>query len=278
MHGLGNNYVYIDCFEQNLENENLSELAKYLADVNFGIGSDGLILIYPSDIAAAKMRIFNKDGSEGTNCGNGLRCVAKYLYKKGRVHSKKFAIETLSGVVEASIMRYQEKECQVLVNMGKPQLTRELIPMIGESKSQVVDEPFKIEGRTLYLTTVSMGNPHAVFFVPNIAEAPYRTLGPLIEKDKRFPKGVNVEFISMESPNLIHCRVWERGSGVTQACGTGACAATVAAILNGKAKKDEDIQVKLEGGELTVNWSENGNVLMTGPAVTVASGIFEYKK
>jgi len=275
MHGLGNNYVYIDCFTHELVEEKLPELARHLSDVNTGIGSDGIILICPSKKAAAKMRIFNKDGSEGANCGNGLRCVAKYLIENNYVQQPNFHIETVSGLVEASIIDLNASQATVKINMGPPKLARNELPMIGESTAQVINELFQIESTTLHITAVSMGNPHAVFFVPIIEQAPYRTLGPLIECDKRFPKGVNVEFVSVASPNKLHCRVWERGSGVTQACGTGACAAAVVAILNGHAPRGEDITVCLEGGDLEINWTKQGDVLMTGPAVTVARGVVE---
>lgn len=273
MHGLGNNYIYIDCFNQHIPEGCLSELARTLSDINKGIGSDGIILIYPSECAAAKMRIFNKDGSEGTNCGNGLRCVAKYLYKNQHVQNSTFKIETLSGLVEATMVNYNAHRAIVTINMGPPRLLRKDLPMLGDPHSQVIKEPFVIENSTYHLTGVSMGNPHAVIFVSSIDHAPHKTLGPLIESDHRFPKGVNVEFVQVIHGTKLLCRVWERGSGVTQACGTGACAAAVAAILNGKAVQGDNIQVELEGGTLEINWSQQGDVFMTGPAVTVATGV-----
>lgn len=274
MHGLGNNYIYIDGWAHPLDEEKLSKLAISVSNVYTGIGSDGLIYMAPSAKAAVKMRIFNKDGSEARNCGNGLRCVAKYVYEQKRVLSNPLKIETLSGVVEALIVEHHEGETMVSVNMGQPILSRHLIPMQGLQKESVVDEPFDIEGQRLLLTAVSMGNPHAVFFVPALTDDFHVRLGPKIEKDRRFPEGVNVEFVAMESPTSLHCRVWERGSGVTQACGTGACAVAVASILKGLSPRGKEIVVHLEGGDLTINWSLQGDLYMIGSATTIANGIF----
>lgn len=274
MHGLGNNYIYIDGFVHPCNEEKLHELAIAVSNVNTGIGSDGLIFIAPSRVAALKMRIFNKDGSEGRNCGNGLRCVAKYAYEHKLVATTKMTIETLSGIVEASVVEYQGENALVSVNMGRPHLARHSIPMHGPQADSVIDEPFEVGDATLLLTAVSMGNPHAIFFVPLLHDNPYRTLGPIIEKDCRFPEGVNVEFVAIESPLSLHCRVWERGSGVTQACGTGACAVAVASILKGCSPRGKDIVVHLEGGDLTINWSLHGDLYMSGAATTIASGTF----
>lgn len=274
MHGLGNNYIYIDGWAHPLDEEKLSKLAISVSNVHTGIGSDGLIYMAPSAIAAVKMRIFNKDGSEARNCGNGLRCVAKYVYEQKRVQTNSLKIETLSGVVEAVVVEHQGMEAMVSVNMGQPILSRHLIPMQGLQKDNVVDEPFDIEGQRLFLTAVSMGNPHAVFFVPALTDDLHVRLGPKIEKDRRFPEGVNVEFVAMESPTSLRCRVWERGSGVTQACGTGACAVAVASILKGLSPRGKEIVVHLEGGDLTINWSLHGDLYMIGSATTIASGTF----
>lgn len=274
MHGLGNNYIYIDGFSHSISEEKLAELAIQVSNVNTGIGSDGLILIAPSKQAALKMRIFNKDGSEGKNCGNGLRCVAKYAYEQNLVPSKSMTIETLSGIVEARVVQHEGVHALVAVNMGKPRLTREAIPMRGEMADQIIAEPFAMDSETLLLTAVSMGNPHAIFFTTTLENHPHLRLGPHIEKDVRFPEKVNVEFVVVESPTSLQCRVWERGSGATHACGTGACAVAVAAILNGYSSRGTDILVHLEGGTLTINWTNQGDVLMTGPATTVATGTF----
>lgn len=272
MHGLGNNYIYIDGWKHLLSDAELCELAKSVSKVSTGIGSDGLILVGPSKQADVQMRIFNKDGSEGKNCGNGVRCVAKYALEKGYVKNKLMRVETLSGIVEATVASNSTHQAIVTVNMGPPRLARRSIPMCGTDIEQVISEPFTIRDHALRLTAVSMGNPHAVFFVDQIENAPYLTLGPLIESDHRFPERTNVEFIAMKSSHEIDFRVWERGSGPTEACGTGACAAVVAAVLNGFCKKEEWITVHLSGGDLQIQWSLDGNVLMTGPAVTTATG------
>ncbi|MFS0863679.1 diaminopimelate epimerase [Fredinandcohnia sp. 179-A 10B2 NHS] len=276
MHGLGNNYIYVNLFEETIEERFLSDLAIKVSNVNTGIGSDGMILICPSEIAPVKMRIFNNDGSEGKNCGNGLRCVAKYAYEHKLVEDKRFQIETLSGIVDAEVHELDGVVNNVTVNMGKPRLKRSEIPMTGEEIDKVIEETFVAGGNKLSLTGVSMGNPHAVFFVEDIEQAPVTTLGPIIEKDTRFPEGINVEFVEVVSNHELHFRVWERGSGVTQACGTGACAAVVAAVLNGKTEKNKETVVHLAGGDLYITWTLTGDVLMTGPAEVVCDGRFYY--
>ncbi len=223
------------------------------------------------------MRIFNNDGSEAKNCGNGLRCVAKFAFEHGYVEEETFLIETLAGLVEAKVHVDGKRVTNVTVNMGRPILERKLIPMMGEAADQVVAEPFAIGEDTVTLTAVSMGNPHAVMFVDDIKQAPVTTIGPLMEKDERFPDWVNVEFVEVVSPNEIHFRVWERGSGITQACGTGACAAVVASVLNGYSQKGKEVIVHLLGGDLRIIWDENGDVLMTGGAEVICEGIFERK-
>jgi diaminopimelate epimerase len=271
MHGLGNNYIYIDCFIHDLVEKSLPQLAQKLSNVATGIGSDGMILICPSKKCAAKMRIFNKDGSEATNCGNGLRCVAKYIYDKQYVNQSTFQIETVSGCVEATIIENTSSHALIQVNMGYPKLLRNLIPMLG-GEGPVINEAFHIAGSTYYVTAVSMGNPHVVLLVETVDNQLISYLGPLIENDLRFPRGANVEFVQVLNRTNLVCRVWERGSGITQACGTGACAAVVAAVLNAKVSQNNHINVHLEGGTLVVNWSNDGDVIMTGPAVTVAQG------
>lgn len=272
MHGLGNSYIYIDGRTHHLSENDLSKLAISVSSIHTGIGSDGLIFIELSSKAHAKMRIFNKDGSEAKNCGNGLRCVAKYAYEHGFVNSKEMTIETLSGIVNAHITSMHGDNAIVSVNMGKPKLARHEIPMNGISSSSVVAEPFSVNNLSLALTAISVGNPHAVFFIPDINTSPHLVLGPKIEKDPRFPQGINVEFVTVLSPTELAVRVWERGSGLTQSCGTGACAAVVAAVLNQLVKRDEDITVHLEGGDLIVRWAANNDIIMTGPATTIATG------
>ncbi|WP_407272537.1 diaminopimelate epimerase [Radiobacillus sp. PE A8.2] len=278
MHGLGNSYIYIDLFNYTIEEKHLSQLAIDVSNSNTGIGSDGLILIHPSDKAAVGMRIFNKDGSEGKNCGNGLRCVAKYAYENKLVEDKTFTIETKAGTVEATVHGERPAIDEVTVDMGNPILQRHLIPMEGDDADEVISESFNISHHPLEVTAVSMGNPHAVFFVENIEEAPLYELGPVISKDSRFPEEVNAEFIEMISSKEINFRVWERGSGVTQACGTGACAAVVAAVLNDFSSKDEEVCVHLSGGDLFITWQQNGNVKMRGKAETTASGSYFWEQ
>jgi len=275
MHGLGNNYIYIDLFQTELPEDRLSELAINMSNQNTGIGSDGMILIHPAEKADVGMRIFNKDGSEGMNCGNGLRCTAKYAYETGIVEKKEFTIQTKANIVQATVKVNNEQEVtEVTIDMGAPILQREQIPMLGEAGTTVINEPFEVADKTLYVTAVSMGNPHVITMVDAIDEAPLTTLGPVIEKDERFPEGVNTEFIEVVSDEEIHFRVWERGSGVTEACGTGACAAVVAATLNNKVTKGKKIVVHLTGGDLIIEWRADDHIWMTGGAETIASGTF----
>lgn len=276
MHGLGNNYIYVDLFQFQIEEEILPVLAQAVANVNTGIGADGLILVQPSDHAEVGMRIFNKDGSEGKTCGNGLRCTAKYAYEHGLVATETFHIETKANLVAAEVEAENGKAAEITINMGAPMLERSEIPMLGGESGRVVDEDFAVEDAQMNVTAVSMGNPHAVFFVDDIQRVPLYELGPVIEKDARFPEEVNVEFVEVVSETELNFRVWERGSGVTQACGTGACAAVVAAVLNNYARQGELITVHLTGGDLTINWSDDGDVRMTGGAEVIAAGTFFY--
>jgi diaminopimelate epimerase len=279
MHGLGNNYIYVNMFEETIAEADLADLAVAVSNPYTGIGSDGMILICPSEKAPVKMRIFNNDGSEAKNCGNGLRCVAKYAYENGIVNEEEFTIETLGGLVTAKLIIDENHQVsQVTVNMGNPILIPDQVPVKGFSnKDSVINEPVSFKGSDLNMTAVSMGNPHAIFFVDNIEEAPLHSLGPVIEKDPIFPDWVNAEFVEIVSKQEMHFRVWERGSGITQACGTGACAAAVAAILNKKAEKNTDITVHLAGGDLIINWQDDGDVLMTGPAEVICTGEYYIK-
>jgi diaminopimelate epimerase len=278
MHGLGNCYIYIDLVSQTIELPDLATLARKVSNPYTGIGSDGMILICPSEKAELKMRIFNKDGSEGKNCGNGLRCVAKYAYENGLVKSRDFTIETLGGLVTAEVQTEDQKVTQVTIDMGKPFLKREQIPMTGHSDEMVVNEDVVIDGLNYQLTGVSMGNPHALFFVDKMVDAPIHTLGPRLADGEHplFPEGVNVGFIEMVNEKELIYRVWERGSGMTQACGTGATAAVVAAILNKKSEANTPITVHLDGGDLIINWeSDSGHVFMTGPAEVICEGYYK---
>ncbi|MGD8192248.1 diaminopimelate epimerase [Brevibacillus ginsengisoli] len=274
MHGLGNDYVYVNCFEEPLEGVDLPELARRVSDRHFGIGGDGLILIMPSDTADFRMRVFNNDGSEARNCGNGLRCVSKYVFDHGLIQVQSFTVETLGGIVTPVVeVGHDGKAAQVTIDMGEPRLTREQIPMTGEAKETVIGQPFTVKDRTYTMTAVSMGNPHAILFVDQIDEEEVVKYGPLIEFHESFPERTNVEFIQILNRQEILFRVWERGSGVTLACGTGACAAAVAAILKGDT--DRKVTVHLLGGDLQIEWrEENNRVYMTGPAVEVCSGVY----
>ncbi|AEH46618.1 diaminopimelate epimerase [Parageobacillus thermoglucosidasius] len=276
MHGLGNSYIYVNMFEETIPESLLSLLAVKVSNVNTGIGADGMILICPSKVAPVKMRIFNSDGSEGKNCGNGLRCVAKYVYEHGIVNDRSFFIETLSGLVKAEVEVENGAVTNVTIDMGKPRLKRSEIPMVGPEAERVVAEPFEVDGQLYEITAVSMGNPHVIFYVDDINQAAVTSLGPIVEKDKRFPEGVNVEFVEVVNDHELHFRVWERGSGVTQACGTGACAAVVASVLNGKTARNKETIVHLAGGDLTITWTDEGNVRMTGPAETICTGVYYY--
>ena len=277
MHGLGNNYIYVNLFEEHLEEQELPEIARQVSNVHTGIGSDGLILICPSERAEVKMRIFNNDGSEGKNCGNGLRCVAKYAVEHNLVTGTEFKIETLSALVEAKVQLEKGEVNLVTVDMGAPRLLKSEIPMAGEPSSQTICEEMEFDGQKFDVTTVSMGNPHIVFYVDDITQAPLTTLGPIVEKDPRFPEGINVEFVQVVSENEMHFRVWERGSGITQACGTGACAAVVSSVLNKLTPIGNETTVHLAGGDLLINWEADGRVFMTGPAEVISTGTYYLK-
>jgi diaminopimelate epimerase len=274
LHGLGNNYIYLDLVTQQTSFTNWEQLAKAVSDINFGIGSDGLILILPgSNGADFRMRMFNSDGSEGRMCGNGIRCLAKYVYDNGLTKNECINVDTLAGRLQLSLQVVANRVEQVRVNMGAPRLTRNELPMsIGDPNSQCLNEPLEVANQMVHITAVSMGNPHAIIFVDNVQTAPVTTLGPLIENHPAFPDRTNVEFIEVVTPQHLKMRVWERGSGETMACGTGACASTVAAILLNKASRY--CQVQLLGGTLDVEWAEDGDVYMTGPATYVADGHF----
>ncbi|UYZ14662.1 diaminopimelate epimerase [Brevibacillus sp. WF146] len=274
MHGLGNDYVYVDCFSEPLTGVDLPELARRVSDRHFGIGGDGLILIMPSERADFRMRVFNNDGSEAKNCGNGLRCVSKYVYDHGLTDKTSFSVETLGGIVTPSVtVGADGKVEQVTIDMGEPQFVRAAIPMTGEPGERVIGQPLTVDGRTFTMTAVSMGNPHAVLFVDEVNEADVVKYGPVIERHEWFPERTNVEFIQVLNRREVLFRVWERGSGVTLACGTGACAAAVAACLSGMT--DRTVTVHLAGGDLVVEWRESDNrVYMTGPATEVYSGVY----
>ena len=267
MHGCGNDYIYINCFEEQVEDP--AALAVRLSDRHKGVGGDGVILICPSETADAKMRMFNADGSEGRMCGNGVRCVAEYLFRHGYASGTVADVETLSGVKH--IVRREPG--LLTVDMGAPELAPEKIPVTGFAKP-VVNELVEVNGGAVRMTCVSMGNPHCVVYVPDTAGLNLPVLGGAMEHSKWFPEGVNTEFIQILDETHLKMRVWERGSGETMACGTGACAAVVASVLNGHCKKDTDVDVLLLGGTLTIRYTGD-TVLMTGNAVEVFTGTVE---
>ena len=268
MHGCGNDYIYFNCFETQIENP--EALAVRLSDRHKGVGGDGIILVCPSEVADAQMRMFNLDGSEGKMCGNGIRCVSKLVYDTGICKKKELKIETLSGIKTCVVHERDGKAETVTVDMGKAILTPEQIPvnLPGES---VIGQKVSFGGETREVTCISMGNPHCVLFGgdPDLLDLP--EIGPKFEHDPLFPEGVNTEFIQVLDENTLKMRVWERGSGETMACGTGACASVVAAVENGYCKKGEDVLVHLRGGDLTIRYTDEA-VFMTGEAVTVFEG------
>ena len=275
MQGLGNDFILIDCLSKPLGDSSfLSYLAKRLCNRHFGIGADGLILILPSSKADLKMRIFNSDGTEAQMCGNGIRCFAKYTYENKIISKIKFTIETLAGIITPELIFKGKEISGIKVDMGIPKLKRREIPMEGENAPTVVDETLKIDSKTIFqITCVSMGNPHCITFVNDVQSIPVGEIGPKIENHPLFPEKTNVEFIQVLNKQEINFRVWERGAGETLACGTGACAALVAAVLN--KKTDREAIIHLPGGDLDIQWADNGHVYMTGPAELVFKGKME---
>lgn len=268
MHGLGNDYVYIDAINQKIENE--SSLAQFVSNRHFGIGSDGLILICKSEVADFKMRMFNSDGSEAEMCGNGIRCVGKFVYDKGLTNKTTVKIETLAGIKTLILNTKNEKVETARVDMGEPILEAEKIPVIT-TEEPVKNLELEAENQKFKFTCVSMGNPHAITIVENTKEFDVEKYGKVLEVDKAFPKKANIEFAQIIDRQNINMRVWERGAGETLACGTGACATAVACNLNGLT--DRKVNIELLGGTLNIEWNETDNhVYMTGPAVTVFDG------
>lgn len=270
MEGLGNDYVYIDCTQmEESQIKDIARLAKILSDRHFGIGSDGLILICRSDTEDFKMKMFNQDGTEAEMCGNGIRCVGKFVYDKGLTDKKNLKIETLAGVKNLELHIKNGKVDMVTVDMGKPVLSAKDIPVISDEEI-VKNLKLKALDKDFTFTCVSMGNPHAITVVDNVDNFDVEKYGSILEVDKHFPKKANIEFIEIVDRNTVKMRVWERGSGETLACGTGASAVCVACTLNNLVNEKEDIKVKLLGGDLTIKW--DGNVYMTGKARTVFEG------
>ena len=269
MEGCGNDYVYVNGFNTKIDNPN--ELSKIVSDRHFGIGSDGLIVINPSEVADFKMSMYNADGSEGKMCGNGIRCVAKYVYDYKMIDKEVITVETLAGIKTLKLNVVNGKVKTVRVNMGSPIINAKDVPVISD-KEKVINEPVVIDGKEYGITCVSMGNPHAITFVDDTDSLKIEKIGPGFEKNEIFPDRVNTEFIQIIDRKTIKMRVWERGSGETLACGTGACATAVAAVLNGYCKKGEEILIHLRGGDLRIIYHEDENVTMIGPATYVFEG------
>jgi diaminopimelate epimerase len=272
MHGAGNDYVYLNGFEE--QPDDPAALARRVSDRHFGIGSDGLILILPSEQADLRMRMFNADGSEAEMCGNGIRCVAKYAFDHGLVDRREINVETGAGIHTLQLFPGADgKIARVRVNMGIPTLTRSEIPMTGPADEAALNLRLEAGAKVFDATCVSMGNPHCVIFVDEVAEFPLELYGPLIEHHPWFPNRINVEFVQVLSPTEVIQRTWERGAGETLACGTGASAVCVAGVLTGRTERN--ILNHLRGGDLELEWSEAGPIYKTGPAVEVFSGIFD---
>lgn len=268
MHGIGNDYVYVNCFEESVKNP--AEVSKFVSDRHFGIGSDGLILISPSAIADFRMNIYNADGSQAEMCGNGIRCVAKYVYDYGLTDKTEISVETLAGIKYLRLQVENGKVASVEGNMGAPILEPKEIPVAVE-ESPVVNVPVEVKGKIYHMTCVSMGNPHAIIFMNNVKDLDIAAIGPYFENHTVFPKRTNTEFVEVLDRNTVNMRVWERGSDETLACGTGACATTVACILNDKT--ENEVTVHLLGGDLKIRWDREANqVYMTGPATVVFDG------
>src|SRR3990170_8285712 len=274
MHGIGNDYVYINCFEAEIKDP--TKLAPIISDRHFGVGSDGLILIMPSKAADCRMRIFNADGSEAQMCGNGIRCVAKYVYDHKITQKNPLTVETLAGVKTIQLFTMNGKVSSARVNMGKPGLMRSEIPMLGK-ETQVIDETLTIsKGISVRITCVSMGNPHCVIFIDNFDKIDVQKNGAEIERHHSFPERTNVHFVKVHSPKEVTMKTWERGSGITLACGTGASAVCVAGVLNKKTERK--ILAHLPGGDLELELAEDGSVYMTGPATEVFTGEWAVSK
>ncbi len=273
MHGAGNDYVYVNCFQETLPLP-APQLAIRISDRRFGVGGDGLILIEPSSLADARMRMFNADGSEAEMCGNGIRCVAKYVYEHGICDQENLTIETGNGVLQLQLQIEQGKVAWVTVDMGEPRLFPDEIPTtLSSERRPIINFKTQFDGRELSVNTVSMGNPHCVIFVPTASDDLVLGLGPKIENDPRFPKRTNVEFIEVISPVELRQRTWERGSGETWACGTGASAVCVAGVLSGHSQRE--VLIHLLGGDLKLRWDEASNhVFMTGGATEVFHGVY----
>lgn len=271
MEGLGNDYVYVNCFEETVEDP--KNVAIKVSDRHFGIGSDGLILIKPSKVADFCMDMYNADGSQSEMCGNGIRCVAKYVYDYGLTDKTSISVETLAGIKYLDLKIEDGKAVMITVNMGAPELIAKKVP-VKSDKEKVIDEPILVDGKEYKMTCISMGNPHCIVFVDDTKNFPLEEVGPLFESHEVFPNRVNAEFVQILDRKTVNMRVWERGSGETLACGTGTCATVVASCLNGHT--EDEVTVHLLGGDLHIKWDREENlVYMTGPAKVVFDGEIE---
>lgn len=270
MQGCGNDYIYIDGAKEKMAQEEKEAFVRRVSDRHFGVGGDGVIFINPSDEADFEMEMYNADGSRAEMCGNGIRCVAKYVYDKGLTDKTDISVISCGKIKYLQLFLQDGKVDTVRVNMGAPELTADLVPVICERK-QAVDETIRVQGQDYKMTCVSMGNPHAVVFMDGVKDLDIEKTGPYFENHERFPKRTNTEFVEVIDRRHVFMRVWERGTGETLACGTGACATVVACVLNGLT--EETVTVTLLGGELTITWDREADlVYMTGPAVTVFEG------
>lgn len=270
MQGCGNDYVYVNGFVEKIDTEAKPDIVRRLSDRHFGIGGDGVIFINPSEIADFEMEMFNADGSRSQMCGNGIRCVAKYVYDYGLTDKTSLTIESFGAIKYIDLTVENGKVSLVKVNMGAPILAAKDVPVLSENE-QVIDEEIEVEGKTYRMTCVSMGNPHAIVYMDDVKNLDIDKVGPYFENHKRFPERVNTEFVKVIDRNTVEMRVWERGTGETLACGTGCCAIAVSCILNGLT--EDKVTVKVLGGELLCEWDREANlVYMTGPAVTVFDG------
>ena len=272
MHGIGNDYIYVNCFEEKVDEP--EKVSVVLSDVRKGIGSDGLVLIMPSEKADFRMRIFNADGSEAMMCGNATRCIGKYVYDKGLTDHTEITLETNSGIKYLTLSTENGKVNTVTVDMGKAVLVPKDIP-VNSGLDRFISQPLTVDGRKWDVTCVSMGNPHAVIFTDGIDSLELEKIGPLFENHELFPNRINTEFIEVLDAHTLNMRVWERGSGETHACGTGACASAVAAVLNGFCPRDEEILIHLRGGDLAITYKSDETVIMSGPAEFICEGKVE---
>ena len=269
MHGIGNDYIYVNCFEEKVDNP--EKVSINVSARRKGIGSDGLVLIMPSDKADFRLRIFNADGSEAMMCGNATRCIGKYVYDKGLTDKTEITLETNSGIKYLTLFPENGKVEFVEVDMGKAILTPKDIP-VNSDKERFISEPVEVDGKEYKITCVSMGNPHSIVYMDDIKDLELEKIGPSFENHKLFPDRINTEFIEVIDSHTLNMRGWERGSGETFACGTGACASVVASVLNGYCNHDEEVTVHLRGGDLKITWNSDGTVIMKGPAALICDG------